>query len=113
MCNLDKYVTTKFKDVTKGIDEKDLDAIILDIPNPWDAVGHSWNSLKPGGYLCCYSPLITQVEKAVFEINKHKFIELKTIENIQREMIVENHGTRPCFDMLGHTGYLTFARKIL
>ena len=107
------YVETKHKDVTKGIDEQNLDAVILDIPNPWDAVNTSYNSLKIGGYLCCYSPLISQVEKTVEEIKKHNFIELKTFENIQREMIVSDHGTRPSFNMLGHTGYLTFARKVL
>jgi len=110
---LEKLVTTKNKDVTKGIYEKELDAIILDIPNPWDAINHTWNALKPGGYLCVYSPLISQVEKTVNEIKKHNFIEIKTLENIQREMIVSDYGTRPSFDMLGHTGYLTFARKIL
>jgi tRNA (adenine57-N1/adenine58-N1)-methyltransferase len=109
----EKYVTTKKNDVTKEIKEKDLDAIILDIPNPWDAVKHAWKSLKTGGYLCAYSPLISQVEKTVKEIQKHNFIETKTTENIQREMIVSKQGTRPSFNMLGHTGYLTFTRKIL
>jgi tRNA (adenine57-N1/adenine58-N1)-methyltransferase len=110
---LDKYVITKIKDVTKGIDEKDLDAVILDIPNPWNAVDHAWKALKTGGFLCTYSPLISQVEKTVEEIKKNSFIEVKTFENIQREMIVSDFGTRPSFDMLGHTGYLTFARKVL
>jgi len=108
----DKIVQTKNKDVTKKIDEKNLDAIILDIPNPWDAIGQAHNALKTGGYLCCYSPLISQVEKTVKEIKKHGFIEIKTYENIQREMIVSERGTRPSFNMLGHTGYLTFARKV-
>jgi len=111
--DLEKYVATKLRDITKKIDEKDLDAVILDIPNPWDAVKHAWKALKIGGYLCSYSPLISQVEKTVKEIEKHSFIEIKTFENIQREMIVSTHGTRPSFDMLGHTGYLTFARKVL
>jgi len=110
---LDKNVTTKFKDVTKGIDEKNLDAIILDMPDPWNAITHAYKALKPGGYFCAYSPLVSQVEKTVNEIKKHKFIEVKTFENIQREMIVSEHGTRPSFDMLGHTGYLTFARKVI
>ena len=110
---LDNYVTARIKDVTEGIDEKELDAIILDIPPPWKAVTHAWNALKVGGYLCSYSPLISQVEKTVKEIRKHSFIEIKTFENIQREMIVSDRGTRPSFNMLGHTGYLTFARKVL
>jgi tRNA (adenine57-N1/adenine58-N1)-methyltransferase len=53
------------------------------------------------------------VEKTVEELWNHKFIEIKTFENIQREMIVSPRGTRPSFNMIGHTGYLTFARKIL
>jgi tRNA (adenine57-N1/adenine58-N1)-methyltransferase len=111
--NLEKYITTRLKDVTTGIDEKDLDAVILDIPNPWDAVRHAWRALKIGGYLCSYSPLSLQVEKTVKEIRENKFIEIKTFENIQREMVVSEHGTRPSFNMIGHTGYLTFARKVL
>jgi len=110
---LDKYVTTQVKDITKGIDEKDLDAVILDIPNPWEVVDHAWNTLRPGGYFCTYSPLISQVEQTVKKVRKNNFIEIKTFENIQREMIVSDYGTRPSFDMLGHTGYLTFARKVL
>jgi tRNA (adenine57-N1/adenine58-N1)-methyltransferase len=73
----------KLQDVTKGIKEKDLDAIILDIPTPWDAVKHAYKALKPGGYLCTYSPLTSQVENTVREIKKQKFIEVKTIEKIK------------------------------
>ena len=106
-------VTIKHADVTKEIQERNVDAIILDIPNPWDAIPHAWNALIPGGYLCTYSPLISQVEQSVQEINKHPFTSIKTIEFIEREMIVGEKGTRPSFSMLGHTGYLTFARKTL
>ncbi|MEM0492446.1 MAG: tRNA (adenine-N1)-methyltransferase [Candidatus Thermoplasmatota archaeon] len=110
--HLEEYVSIEKRDVTKGIYEKELDAVILDIPNPWDAVEHAYKALKIGGYLCAYSPLISQVENTVKTIRKYPFIEVKTIEDIQREMIVGEHGTRPSFHMLGHTGYLTFARKI-
>ena len=54
--------------MTTGISEKNLDAIILDIPNPWDVVEHAYKALKPGGYLCTYSPLSSQVENTVKEI---------------------------------------------
>ena len=110
--NLIDYVEMKHKDITKKIEEKNLDAIILDIPNPWEAINNCFNALKIGGYLCTYSPLISQVEKTVKEIKKHSFFDIHTFENIQREMIVADHGTRPSFNMLGHTGYITFARKI-
>ena len=111
--SLASLVIARIKDVTEGIEEEDLDAVILDIPNPWAAVGHAWKAVKVGGYIGTYSPLISQVEQTVNEIAKYPFIECKTYENIQREMVVSKHGTRPSFDMLGHTGYLTFARKVL
>ena len=53
------------------------------------------------------------MERTVKELRKNSFIEIKTLENIQREMIISDHGTRPSFDMLGHTGYTTYARKVL
>ncbi|MEF8879674.1 MAG: tRNA (adenine-N1)-methyltransferase [Candidatus Thermoplasmatota archaeon] len=109
---LEQYVETKKRDVNRGIEEKDFDAIILDIPDPWKTIKHVYNSLKTGGYLCCYSPLTSQVEKTVEEIRKHRFIEIETFENIQRKMMVSDRGMRPCFNMLGHTGYITFARKV-
>jgi tRNA (adenine57-N1/adenine58-N1)-methyltransferase len=110
---LEQYVTTKLIDVTKKIEDTELDAVILDIPNPWDAVENGWGALKIGGYFFSYSPLVSQVEKTVTTLKNHRFIEIKTYENIQREMVVSDHGTRPSFHMLGHTGYLIFARKIL
>lgn len=110
---LAQYVTTRQKDVTAEIEDHDLDAVILDIPTPWLAVGHAWTALHVGGYLCSYSPLISQVEQTVREIRKHPYIECTTYEHLEREMVVSEHGTRPGFEMLGHTGYLTFARKVL
>jgi tRNA (adenine57-N1/adenine58-N1)-methyltransferase len=110
---LAQYVVVRQKDVTAGIEEQYLDTVVLDIPNPWAAVGHAWTALRVGGYLCSYSPLISQVEQTVREIKQHPFIECITLEHLEREMVVSEHGTRPGFDMLGHTGYLTFARKVL
>lgn len=110
---LGKWVDIKIADVTESIDEKDADAVILDIPNPWDAVKNAYSSLKTGGHFCSYSPTMNQVEQTVKTLRFHSFIEIKTFENLQREIVVGEGGVRPGFDMLGHTGYVTFARKIL
>ena len=106
------FVTIKEKDVTKGIDETNLHAIILDIPNPWDAVSHAWNALEVGGTLCTYSPLVSQMEQTIKTMQQKSFVDIRSFETLQREMIVKEQGSRPSFDMLGHTGYLTFARKV-
>ncbi len=103
----------KLKDITIGIEEVDFDAIVLDIPEPWLVVDTSYDALKPGGYLMSFLPTMNQVERFVQEIHKHRFIEIKSIENIQRELLVKIGATRPSYDMLGHTGYITAARKVL
>ena len=112
LSGLSDMVTIKEKNITEGIDEQELHAIILDIPNPWDAVSHAWNALEIGGTLCTYSPLISQMEKTIRTMKEHAFIDIKTFETLQREMMYKEQGIRPSFHMLGHTCYLTFARKI-
>lgn len=102
----------RVKDITKGIEERNVDGFVLDIPNPWDAVQVAYNSLKVGGALACYSPTINQVEKTVEAMRACGFGMIKTFETLQREILVKETGTRPSFDMLGHTGYTTVARKI-
>ncbi|UCH89596.1 MAG: tRNA (adenine-N1)-methyltransferase [Thermoplasmata archaeon] len=113
MAGAEKFVELKIADVTKGFDEYDADAVILDIPNPWNVVTHAWKALAPGGFFAVYVPTMNQVEKIVSELRDNRFIEPKSMETLQREIVVGNGGVRPSFDMLGHTGYITVARKIL
>ncbi len=103
----------KIQDITKGISEKNVDAVVLDIPEPWKVVNTAYNALLPGGYLTCYLPTMNQVEKLVETINKKPFIEVRSFETIYRDLVVKAGATRPTFDMLGHTGYITIARKVL
>jgi tRNA (adenine57-N1/adenine58-N1)-methyltransferase len=109
---LEKYVDFCHGDVTEEISEKNADAVVLDIPNPWDAIENAQNSLKLGGHLATYSPTMNQVEKTVKIMRKQGFIGIKSLETIQREIAVVEKGVRPSFDTLGHTGYITIARRI-
>ncbi|MBW2982411.1 methyltransferase domain-containing protein [Candidatus Woesearchaeota archaeon] len=112
--NLDlKNIVVKNKDITKGISDKNLDLIVLDLLNPEKVINHAAKALKSGGFLVVYLPSITQVVSFVKKINKSKnFILIKIIENIQREWKIENKIARPEFRMLGHTGFLTFVRRV-
>jgi len=107
-----KNVKLKMKDVTKGIDEKNVDLITVDIKNPEKVVSHAYKSLKVGGFLAVYSPTIEEVIKVNREIRKKGFCYIKTVENIVREWQVERT-TRPKSIGLMHTGWLTFARKVV
>jgi tRNA A58 N-methylase Trm61 len=41
----------KIRDVTLGIDEVDLDRVILDMPEPWDVVKHAEGRPTAGRHL--------------------------------------------------------------
>jgi len=100
-------------DVYKKIDEKDIDVIVLDLPEPWKAVKNAKKALKPGGFLVNYSPCINSVMNFMDEIRKQDcFIAIKTIELQEIGWKVEEKAVRPVSKGIGHTGFLSFLRRI-
>jgi len=108
---LDKVSTIKHGDVTESVKEKEVDAFILDIPEPWKAVDIGKNILKNGGFFASYIPSMNQLEKVTSELKDQSYIDVKTFENLERDMVVKEGAVRPSYDMLGHTGYVVIARK--
>lgn len=107
-----KNVEVKFQDVKEGIAESDVDLVFLDLPKPWDVLESVVDSLKVGGYLAAYNPFIEQVLTLNKVIKKFGFSDLTTVECILREIEIKVKGTRPKTRMVGHTGYITFARLL-
>ncbi|HEX9340348.1 MAG TPA: methyltransferase domain-containing protein [Thermoplasmata archaeon] len=106
-------VEFKQGDVRLGIEERDADACVFDIPDPWEAIAMAKEAMKPCGHLASYSPNTEQVSRTAGALRAGPFVEIRTIEIIEREIVAGEAGTRPSFAPLGHTGYLTFARKVL
>ena len=50
----------EIRDVTEGIDETELDRILLDMPEPHNVVKAAAAALRPGGILLAYLPTINQ-----------------------------------------------------
>jgi len=107
-----KNVIIKNSDITKGIKEKDVDMVTLDMKNPEKVVKHAFRALKHGGWIAVYSMHIEEVKKVFNEIKKYNFTDLRIIESIQREWQSVKQFTRPKNYMLAHTGFLTFARRL-
>ena len=111
--NLLDFVELKSGDVTMGINERELDAVILDLATPWLVVPHAYEALKPSGTIVSFSPTIDQVVKTTEALRENNFILVETVECLMRAMQVERGKTRPQTLMTGHTGYITYARKAL
>lgn len=106
----EKSITLRKADVTKGIKEKNVDLVTLDLKDANKAIPHAKKSLKNGGQIVVYSPTIEHLSRILGELKKQKFDQIKTVENIVREW-KSDYTTRPKTMGIMHTGFLTFARK--
>jgi tRNA (adenine57-N1/adenine58-N1)-methyltransferase len=108
-----KNVKVRNNNIYDGIDEKNVDLVVLDLPEPWKAAESAKNALKVGGFLISYSPSIPQTMDFVNTIRKYEdFVYLKTSEIIEREWEIDERKVRPRSQAIGHSGFISFARKI-
>lgn len=97
----------------EGIEHRDFDRVVLDIPEPWQVVPHVPAALHPGGLFVSYSPSITQVMKVSDALGKVGFSEISTTEVLNRTWHIDGQSVRPDHRMVAHTGFLTRARLTL
>ncbi len=111
-CGLENIVTVKNADALKGFKEKSLDLITLDMQFAEKLTKKAYSALKPGGWLCVYSPHIEQQIKAVKAMEKEGFVHIRTMETIQREWKVSHGFSHPRHSQVVHTGFITAGRKV-
>ena len=110
---LDDFVSIQYGDILNDdLKLENVDAVVLDMATPWNAIEKVLNYLKFSGTLVSFSPTIEQVKKTVSAMKINGFIEVNTYELIKRRIQVKENATRPEVRMIGHTGYLTFGRKL-
>ena len=105
-------IEVKNKDIKEGIDEDNLDLIFLDLPKPFEIFEDVYDSLKVGGWLTVYAPYIDQAEVSYRIAKKLGFYNIDIIEILERGLEVRQQGVRPKTRMVGHSGYLLFARRL-
>ncbi len=109
---LDKYWSYTIGDAKDVEFEATADVLTMDMPDPWLALDNILPHLRPGGHICAYVPNMNQAESIVNALRERGFAEVYALENMQRGLEVHPGGVRPSFEMLGHTGYLIFGRKV-
>lgn len=105
-------VDVRTGDVLDELDELDrrFDLLTLDTADAPAVVEHAPELLVPGGFVAVYSPFVESMRETVETLDSVG-MDADTYETIQREMDVDERGTRPSTAGVGHTGYLIFARK--
>lgn len=101
------------RDVYLGIDEEGLDRVLLDLPEPWRVLDHAESAMRPGGILCAYLPSVNQTAQLREALDRGTFGLASTVEVLHRTWHIEPRSVRPDHRMVGHTGFLTTARRLL
>ena len=105
--------TLKLGDVETELDETDVDRIVLDLPEPWKVIDRAWNVLRPGGIVLSYLPTVIQVKSLIDALRADKrFACIETMETLMRFWHIKGMSVRPQHRMIGHTGFLTAARRL-
>jgi tRNA (adenine57-N1/adenine58-N1)-methyltransferase len=104
----------EIRDVTLGIDETGLDRVLLDMPEPHNVVEAAGAALRPGGILLAYLPTINQTAllRQTLDSPATPFGLAETQEILRRTWHIEARSVRPDHRMVGHTGFLTTARRV-
>jgi tRNA (adenine57-N1/adenine58-N1)-methyltransferase catalytic subunit len=106
-------VTLKVGDIGDGFEETGVDALFLDIPNPYDYMPQVREGLKPGGFFGSILPTMNQVSKLLMALRQNNFAFLEVCEIMLRYYKAEPERLRPTDRMVAHTGYLIFARPVI
>jgi tRNA (adenine57-N1/adenine58-N1)-methyltransferase catalytic subunit len=102
----------ELRDSYEGIEERDLDRVVLDLPEPWRVVPHAVEAMHAGGILVAYTPTIGQAAQLRATLDEAPFGFAETIEILQRSWHIEGQSVRPDHRMVAHTGFLTSARLL-
>lgn len=110
---LSGFVTFKQRQAGESFAEDGFDAVILDIPQPWEEVAVVKAVLKGGGRLVSLNPTFNQIEKMAEALRAQGFICVESRELLEREILAREGKTRPVQRMVGHTEFMLFGIRTI
>jgi tRNA (adenine57-N1/adenine58-N1)-methyltransferase len=92
---------------------KSFDRVILDMLAPWECIELAARVLRPGGVFMAYVATTTQLSATAQALKEDgHFTEPESFESMVRGWHHEGLAVRPQQRMIGHTGFLIFARRM-
>ncbi|OGW88690.1 MAG: hypothetical protein A3A73_05765 [Omnitrophica bacterium RIFCSPLOWO2_01_FULL_50_24] len=108
---LDSYVELIERASNEPFRETEVDAVVSDVPEPWNEVHAISASLKNGGRVAALNPTYNQIEKTAEAFRSAGFVMVEAMEILVRGILARAGKTRPEQRMIGHTEFLLFALK--
>lgn len=110
---LSPFVEFRARDIRGGFDERDADALFLDVREPWLFLAQAHAALQPGGFFGSLVPTTNQVSEMLAEFERMgNWTELEVSELLQRKYKLNAERLRPDDRMIAHTGFIVFARTV-
>ena len=105
-------VVIRLQDIEEGFEEHEVDALFLDVPEPWKYLRQCWEALRGGGRIAIVSPTASQVMEVLRGLRSLPFVGISVWESLFREYKTNPLTFRPLDRMVAHTTYMIFARKV-
>lgn len=114
--NLTRYgladrVEWKVRHAGEPFDETGVDAVVLDLPEPWVAAPAAAAAAAGGGGVAAVCPTAEQVQKTVRAFAAAGLLVREVTEILERRILARETGLRPADRMIGHTCYLILAAR--
>ena len=110
--NVADAVEVRAGDVTDHVEDLgEFDVVTLDTEDAPAVVERAPDLLARGGYVAVYSPFVEDTREVARTAREVGLANVRTLETIEREMDFDDRGSRPATAGVGHTGYLTVARR--
>ncbi|MFO7698424.1 MAG: tRNA (adenine-N1)-methyltransferase [Anaerolineae bacterium] len=100
------------RDIANGFVHDEVDALFLDVRDPTAALKPAARALAGGGHLGILVPTANQIIALLEALEGSVFVDVDVLEILQRHYKPVPGRLRPEDTMVGHTGYLLFARTI-
>ena len=101
------------EELPAAVEAGSVDRVVLDMLAPWECVEAAATALTAGGMLVCYVATASQLSRTAEAVRASGlFAEPRALESMVRDWHLEGLAVRPEHRMIGHTGFLLFARRM-
>lgn len=105
-------VELKVRDIADGFDEKDVDAVFLDVRTPWEYLEQALETLACGGSIGMLVPTTNQICETLRAMQRLPLVDIEVCEILVRHYKPNPERLRPEDRMVAHTAFLIAARKV-
>lgn len=100
-------------EVADYVGEVRPDRLVLDLPEPFGVAEAAATGMPGGAVWVSYVPTVPQVQQTMDALRATgAFGEPSTFEVLHREWNVDGRSVRPAHRMVGHTGFISIARRV-